>query len=65
MRMTNSGPGAPRMVVNSTGERAAHDADMARKARWERWLEKNRAAIEDNNRRLEEQGLWSDGLRLF
>ena len=35
----------------------------AEKAR--RWLEENRDAIEENNARIEREGLWSDGLRLF
>jgi antitoxin CcdA len=43
----------------------ARSAELARKERWRRWREENRAAIEDNNRRIEEEGLWSDGLRLF
>jgi hypothetical protein len=33
--------------------------------RWPQWQEENRAAIEANNKRIEEEGLWSDGLRLF
>ena len=31
----------------------------------EQWIEENREAIEDHNRRIEEHGLWSDGLRRF
>jgi len=36
-----------------------------KKAAEDRWRRQNRAAIEDNNRRIEAEGLWSDGLRLF
>ena len=38
---------------------------VARKERWRRWQDEYRAAIEDNNKQIEEEGLWSDGLRLF
>ena len=31
----------------------------------ERWAEENRAAIEAYNRRIEAQGVFSDGLRTF
>ena len=31
----------------------------------ERWLEENRSAIETYNRRIETQGVFSDGLRAF
>lgn len=30
-----------------------------------RWLEENREAIEAFNRRIERDGVWSDGLRRF
>ncbi len=30
-----------------------------------RWAEENRAALEAKAKLVEEQGLWSDGLRLF
>ena len=33
--------------------------------RWAKWQEENREAIDAHNKRIEEQGLWSDGLRLF
>ena len=29
------------------------------------WAERNKGAIEAWNRKIEEEGLWSDGLRLF
>jgi antitoxin CcdA len=51
--------------VNLSGETEAHLAEVVRKERWRRWREENKAALEDHNRRIEEEGLWSDGLRLF
>lgn len=30
-----------------------------------RWIEQNRSALEAKAKLVEEQGLWSDGLRLF
>jgi antitoxin CcdA len=40
-------------------------AEAARKERWQRWKDEHLDAIDANNRKIEEQGLWSDGLRLF
>ena len=51
--------------INLSGETEAHLAEVVRKERWRRWQEENKAAIEANNKRIEEEGLWSDGLRLF
>ncbi|MGE5477646.1 MAG: type II toxin-antitoxin system CcdA family antitoxin [Bacteroidales bacterium] len=36
-----------------------------REARAQAWVEENREAIESQNRWLEKNGLWSDGLRMF
>jgi post-segregation antitoxin (ccd killing protein) len=36
-----------------------------KEARQQRWIEENRAALEDANAFLERYGLWSDGKRLF
>jgi antitoxin CcdA len=33
--------------------------------RKKRWLEENRAAIDEYNKHFEKYGLWSDGLRMF
>jgi antitoxin CcdA len=55
-----------RMIPRDSAKPAPETpAEAARKERWRRWQEENRAAMEDNNRRIEEEGLWSDGLRLF
>lgn len=46
----------------------ALDAAMRARVRDEkarRWREENAEAIAFNNRELQENGLWSDGLRLF
>jgi len=51
--------------VNLSGEIEARLEEVVRKATWDRWREENRAAIEANNKRIEEEGLWSDGLRQF
>ena len=34
-------------------------------ARQRRWLDENKVAIEDYNRRVEQEGVFSDGLRRF
>jgi antitoxin CcdA len=39
--------------------------ELVRAAMAERWIEENREAIEDYNRWVEKEGLWSDGHRLF
>ncbi len=36
-----------------------------RKARREKWLKENRKAVDTYNQRIEEQGVFSDGLRSF
>jgi antitoxin CcdA len=51
--------------VNLSGEMETRLAEVVRKAAWDRWREENRAGIEANNKRIEEEGLWSDGLRQF
>lgn len=40
-------------------------AELVREARQKQWLEENRAAIDDYNRRVEQKGVFSDGLRRF
>ena len=49
--------------LSSVAEEALAYAVSARLA--ERWLEENRTAIDAYNRRLETQGVFSDGLRTF
>lgn len=38
---------------------------QTRAAESRRWIEQNRSALEAKAKLVEEQGLWSDGLRLF
>ncbi len=40
-------------------------ADIVRESRQREWLEKNREAVEDYNRRIRKRGAFSDGLRRF
>ena len=49
--------------LSSVAEEALAYAVSARLA--ERWLEENRTAIATYNRRIETQGVFSDGLRTF
>ena len=51
--------------VNLSGELETRLEQILKAERLARWREENRAALEDHNRRVEEEGLWSDGLRLF
>lgn len=49
--------------LSGVAEEALAYAVSARLA--ERWAEENRAAVEAYNRRIEAQGVFSDGLRTF
>ena len=49
--------------LSSVAEEALAYAVSTRLA--ERWLEENRNAIESYNRRIDSQGVFSDGLRTF
>jgi antitoxin CcdA len=49
--------------VSAVLERALEEEH--REKRRERWRNENRDAIAEANRELVENGLWSDGLRLF
>jgi len=40
-------------------------AELTRDAGREQWLKKNREALEDYNQRIEQTGVFSDGLRRF
>ena len=39
--------------------------ELLREGKRRKWLEENREAIEDYNRRIEASGVFSDGLRRF
>jgi antitoxin CcdA len=51
--------------VNLSGEMETRLEEIVRKAEHDRWLEENREAIEDYNRRIDRRGLLSDGHRRF
>jgi antitoxin CcdA len=53
------------MGLNLSRELEARLQQRTQGQRWARWQEENRAAIEDHNRRIGREGLWSDGLRQF
>lgn len=40
-------------------------AELVQKARRQHWLDENRQALDDYNRHIERDGVWSDGLRRF
>ena len=40
-------------------------AEIVRQARNEQWLDENKGALEEYNRRIETRGTFSDGLRRF
>ena len=47
------------------GESRAILDEATRQADLANWLDANRTALETNARNVRENGLWSDGLRLF
>jgi antitoxin CcdA len=49
--------------ISAVAERALEEEHRER--RREKWRAENRAAIEEANAELAENGLWSDGLRTF
>jgi len=49
--------------LSAVSERAI--ANETREARMRQWAEDNRAALEAWRKKIEEEGLWSDGLRQF
>jgi antitoxin CcdA len=56
---------ARKMGLNLSRELEAQLKERTKAERWAKWREENRTAIENNNKRIEDEGLWSDGLRLF
>jgi antitoxin CcdA len=49
--------------LSAVAEEAIRFQTRAEESR--RWIEQNRSALEAKAKMVEEQGLWSDGLRLF
>lgn len=51
--------------INLSQTLEAHLFGLVREAKQQQWLAENKIAIEDHNRRIEERGVFSDGLRQF
>jgi antitoxin CcdA len=56
---------ARELDINLSSEFERHLSEVVKKKLGEKWLEENRAAIDDYNRYVERNGIWSDGLRMF
>ena len=56
---------ARRLGLNLSAEMEARLEETVRDAERDLWLEENRDALEDHNRRIAKHGLWSDGKRQF
>ena len=56
---------ARRLGLNLSQVLEAGLADAIRRQEGERWLKKNRAALEAYNEHVEKHGVFSDGLRSF
>lgn len=56
---------AKRLGINLSHTLEERLIEMIREKEREAWLQENRAAIEAYNRRVENEGVFSDGLRTF
>ena len=56
---------AKRLNINLSQTLEQHLAEVVRQAQRSQWLEENRGALEEYNRRIETGGTFSDGLRRF
>lgn len=56
---------ARELGLNLSGELEQRLIEVIRTARRARWLEENADAIDEYNRRIESDGVFSDGLRTF
>lgn len=56
---------AKKLNINLSRALEQHLAEIIRQAQRSQWLEENKAALEDYNRRMEKFGTFSDGLRRF
>ena len=56
---------AKELNINLSQTLERHLAEIVRKTKRQKWLEDNRGAIEDYNRRIEANGVFGDGLRQF
>ena len=51
--------------LNLSGELETHLRNVIHEKRSEQWRIENRVAIQETNREVARDGLWSDGLRMF
>ena len=56
---------ARRLGINLSQTLEARLVELVRDAEAQAWLEQNRRAIDAFNKRVERDGIWSDGLRSF
>jgi len=51
--------------INLSQTLEQHLAEIVRQAQSKKWLEENKRALDEYNRRIEARGAFSDGLRRF
>ncbi len=56
---------AKQLNINLSQTLERHLIEIVRQAKNRRWLEENQNALDHYNRRVETQGIFSDGLRRF
>ena len=56
---------AKQLNINLSQTLEQHLAEIVRQAQRSRWLEENKGALDEYNRRIESRGAFSDGLRRF
>ncbi len=56
---------AKQLNINLSQTREQHLAEIIRQAQRSQWLAENKNALDEYNRRIEEHGAFSDGLRRF
>jgi len=56
---------ARQLNINLSQTFEQHLAEIIRQAKRSQWLAENKNAIDEYNRRIEERGTFSDGLRRF
>ena len=56
---------AKQLNINLSQTLERHLAEIIRQAQRSQWLAENQGALDEYNRRIEKQGVFSDGLRRF
>ena len=56
---------AKQLNINLSQTLEQHLIEIVRQAQQKQWLAENQSALEEYNRRIEKQGVFSDGLRRF